>query len=325
MLDRIFDGSLMPHGHCLLWRWDLLFLHLGGDLLTVMAYSLIPFGIFYFIHKRKDLNFNGIALLFAAFIAFCGASHLAGLINVWHGYYFIEGVIKFATGVISIVTAVCLWRLMPTLINIPSIDMLKQRNTELENLRAELEESNKSLEEKVKQRTLELERQANTDTVTGIASRFAIMDRLSRCYMAYQRYHHPFSILMIDVDHFKDINDNHGHQTGDKVLHDLALCIEDNIRKTDSVGRYGGEEFLVILPETPAEQACELADRIRIAVEAMTLNDDIIITCSIGVATISRGISDDGLISQADKALYKAKNAGRNQVVSYTKKIANEA
>jgi len=197
MLDRIIDGSLMPHGHCLLWRWDLLFLHLGGDLLTVMAYSLIPFGIFYFLHKRKDLNFNGIAMLFGGFISLCGASHLAGLINVWHGYYFIEGVIKFSTGVISIVTAVCLWRLMPTLISIPSIDMLKQRNAELESLRTELEEANKSLEEKVKQRTQELERQANTDTVTGVASRFAIMDRLSRCYLEYQRYHRPFSILMM--------------------------------------------------------------------------------------------------------------------------------
>ena len=324
MLDRIFDGSLMPHGHCLLWRWDLLFLHLGGDLLTVMAYSLIPFGIFYFLHKRKDLNFNGIAMLFGGFIAFCGASHLAGLINIWHGYYFIEGVIKFATGVISIVTAVCLWRLMPTLINIPSIDMLEQRNAELESLRTELEEANKSLEEKVKQRTQELERQANTDTVTGIASRFAIMDRLSRSYLAYQRYHRAFSILMIDVDHFKNINDNHGHQTGDKVLHELAMCIASNIRQPDSVGRYGGEEFLVILPETPAAQAHELADRIRIAVEEMTLTNNITITCSIGVATISANISDDALVSRADKALYKAKNAGRNQVVSYACGMADD-
>ena len=201
--------------------------------------------------------------------------------------------------------------------------MLKQRNAELERLRTELEETNKSLEEKVKQRTQELERQANTDTVTGIASRFAIMDRLSRCYLAYQRYHRAFSILMIDVDHFKDINDNHGHQTGDKVLHDLAMCIASNIRQPDSVGRYGGEEFLVILPETPGEQAHELANRIRLAVEAMTLTNNITITCSIGVATISANISDDGLVSRADKALYKAKNAGRNQVVSYASGMAD--
>lgn len=324
MLDRIFDGSLMPHGHCLLWRWDLLFLHLGGDLLTTVAYALIPFGIFYFLRQRNDLNFNGLAILFAAFIAFCGASHLAGLINVWHGYYFIEGVIKFLTGIVSIVTAICLWRMMPLFVKIPSIDMLKQRNEELEALRTELEESNKSLEQKVKQRTAALERQANTDTVTDVASRFAIMDKLNHSYLEYQRYQRPFSILMIDIDHFKDVNDTHGHQTGDHVLHDLAMCIASSIRKSDSVGRYGGEEFLVILPETPTTQAHELANRIRVAVEKITFTNDITITCSIGIATMTEDLSDDGLVSQADKALYKAKNSGRNQVISYADNMAGD-
>ena len=101
------------------------------------------------------------------------------------------------------------------------------------------------------------------------------------------------------------------------------MCIASNVRQPDSVGRYGGEEFLVILPETPSEQAHELADRIRLAVEAMTLTNNITITCSIGVATISASISDDGLVSRADKALYKAKNAGRNQVVSYASGMAD--
>ncbi len=323
MFDRLFDGSLMPHGHCLLWRWDLLFLHLGGDLMTVIAYSLIPFGIFYFLRKRQDLKFDGLAVLFASFIAFCGASHLAGLINIWHGYYFIEGMIKFATGIVSLVTAYFLWRLMPAFINIPSVKLLKQRNEELEHLRAQLEETNRSLEAKVKQRTLELERQANTDAVTGVASRFSIMNTLDRCYISYQRYFRPFSILMVDVDHFKHVNDNHGHQAGDEVLARMAKCISGSIRAADTVGRYGGEEFLVILPETPQSPAIELAERIRKSVEALDLPNDILITCSIGVSTITKGISDDDLISQADHALYTAKGAGRNQVVVFDKSRLN--
>ncbi|MFS1703886.1 GGDEF domain-containing protein [Alteromonas sp. AMM-1] len=319
MFDRLFDGSLMPHGHCLLWRWDLLFLHLGGDLMTVVAYSLIPFGIVYFLRKRKDLKFDGLAALFAGFIAFCGASHLAGVINIWHGYYFVEGMIKFATGLVSIVTAFFLWKLMPTFISIPSLGMLKQRNEELERLRAQLEETNRSLEEKVKERTAMLEKQANTDAVTGVASRFAIMNTLSRSYITYQRYYRPFSILMVDVDHFKHVNDNHGHQAGDEVLAALAHCISETIRATDKVGRYGGEEFLVVLPETPQGAAVELAERVRKNIEQLALPQNISITCSIGVATITKDTTDDGLITQADKALYSAKHAGRNQVVVFDK------
>lgn len=323
MLDRLFDGSLMPHGHCLLWRWDLLLLHLGGDFMTVIAYSLIPFGIFYFLHKRKDLKFDGLAALFACFIAFCGASHLAGMVNVWHGYYFIEGAIKFATGLVSIVTAYYLWKLMPVFINIPSIALLKQRNEELEILRAQLEETNRSLEEKVKERTLQLEIQANTDAVTGVASRFAIMEALSTSVQTFERYHRSFSILMVDVDHFKEVNDSHGHQAGDEVLAELAKCISSNIRSVDIVGRYGGEEFLVVLPETPEEAATELAERIRLAVESLLLPFDISITCSVGVSGIVKGISGDGLISRADHALYSAKRAGRNKVIVFDKNKTN--
>ena len=317
MLGRLFDGSLMPHGHCLLWRWDLLFLHLGGDVMTGIAYSLIPFGIFYFLRKRKDLEFDGLAVLFACFIAFCGASHLAGIVNVWHGYYFIEGAIKFATGLVSIVTAYYLWKLMPVFISIPSISLLKQQNQELESLKAQLEETNRSLEEKVKERTLQLEMQANTDPVTGVASRFAIMETLSANVQTFERYDRSFSILMIDVDHFKEVNDSHGHQAGDDVLASLAKSISSNIRTVDRVGRYGGEEFLVVLPETSEVAATELAERIRIAVENLLLPFDISITCSVGVSGIEKGISGDGLISRADHALYSAKRAGRNQVVVF--------
>ncbi|NVK57049.1 MAG: diguanylate cyclase [Alteromonadaceae bacterium] len=323
MLDRLFDGSLMPHGHCLLWRGDLLFLHLAGDISTVIAYALIPFAIFYFLHKRKDIGFTWLAVLFGGFIAFCGASHLIGIINIWHGYYFIEGVIKLLTGIISIVTAIFLWRLMPTFIKIPSIEMLQERNTQLEAVRSELEQMNKTLEEKVKQRTLELEMQANTDAVTGIASRYAIIERLQQCYSSFQRYRRMFSILMIDIDHFKQVNDNHGHQIGDDVLHELAQCIFNNIRGSDTVGRYGGEEFLVILPESDADKSFELAERIRAEIAQLRLANEIRVTASVGISTITEGTNCDILISQADKALYAAKKLGRNKVITYHADLPN--
>ena len=323
LLDRIFDGSLMPHGHCLLWRGDLLFLHLAGDISTVLAYALIPFGILYFLHKRKDVEFTWIAVLFACFIAFCGASHLIGIINIWHGYYFIEGVIKLLTGIVSIVTAISLWKLMPTIIRIPSIDMLKERNAQLEAVQRELTEVNKTLEEKVKQRTQELERQANTDSVTGIASRYAIIERLEQCYAEFQRYRRPFSILMIDIDYFKQVNDTHGHQIGDQVLRELAQCIFNNIRNSDTVGRYGGEEFLVLLPESNADKSLELAERIRAQIEQLRMVNNIQVTASVGISTITVDTNSDKLISQADKALYAAKKLGRNQVIAYHKDLPN--
>src|SRR5690606_7224548 len=102
VLDELFDGSFMPHGHCLLWRWDLLFLHVSGDILTTISYALIPIALIHLVHKRDDLKFDRIFLLFAGFIAFCGITHLMGLINIWHGYYYLEGLAKLATGLISI-------------------------------------------------------------------------------------------------------------------------------------------------------------------------------------------------------------------------------
>ena len=143
------------------------------------------------------------------------------------------------------------------------------------------------------------------------------METLSANVQTFERYHRSFSILMIDVDHFKEVNDSHGHQAGDEVLAELAKCISSNIRSIDIVGRYGGEEFVVVLPETPEEAATELAERIRLAVENLLLPFDITITCSVGVSGIEKGISGDGLISRADHALYSAKRAGRNQVVVF--------
>jgi hypothetical protein len=163
MLNKLFDGSFMPHGHCLLWRWDLLFLHVTGDLLTFTAYFIIPLVLIYLVRKRDDLKFDRIFLLFAAFIAFCGITHFMGLINIWHGYYYIEGILKLSTGLISLTTAIVLWKLTPKILLLPSATLLAQRNEELLKAKQELLEINQTLEVKIAERTNQLHVEANTD------------------------------------------------------------------------------------------------------------------------------------------------------------------
>lgn len=314
MLNKIFDGSFMPHGHCLLWREDLLFLTLVGDGLTVIAYGIIPIALIYLVKKRKDLEFDKVFVLFAAFIAFCGLTHFVSMINIWHGYYYIQGLMKFTTGLVSITTALVLWRLMPKIMSIPSLKTLSDQNDKLIIAQENLEQANRHLEQKVQERTLSLQQLANTDQLTQVKNRRAILAALDSEYNRIQRYPSKFSLLMLDIDLFKEVNDNFGHLEGDKVLAEVASIIGQSCRQTDTVGRYGGEEFLILLPKTNIKSAQELAERICQSVADATIRNDRKITCSIGVATYKEGESIIDLIQRADERTYKAKDLGRNQV-----------
>ena len=315
MLDDIFDGSFMPHGHCLLWREDLLFMTLLGDGLTFTAYFIIPILLISFVRRREDLKFNRIFLLFAAFIAFCGMTHAIGILNVWHGYYYLQGLAKLATGFVSIMTAVALWKLMPKILAIPSMKMLKEQNLQLSVAQANLEDANRNLEQKVKERTEKLEKLANTDQLTQINNRRAILKILEQEFLRMERHPHDLSLLMLDIDHFKAVNDTYGHLEGDKVLIKVAEIISETCRQTDAVGRYGGEEFLVLLPETTNADAKELAERIRLSVSKCKAVSGRELTCSIGVSSLTKGKTVQDLIKEADDRTYKAKDQGRNQVV----------
>ncbi|XDE61958.1 diguanylate cyclase [Arthrospira platensis BEA 1257B] len=177
--------------------------------------------------------------------------------------------------------------------------------------------------DQLKTALVELEKLATTDPLTGIANRRHLLTLAEREFQRTQRYHNPFSVLMIDIDHFKLINDNYGHNIGDEALKIMADVTVNALRKVDIFGRFGGEEFVVFLPETQADEALLVAERIRkaiaqtpIYVEGQTIN----ITVSIGVTIYeSSEISLDGLLMEADKALYDAKKQGRNQVVIYPK------
>lgn len=165
----------------------------------------------------------------------------------------------------------------------------------------------------------ELKRLAVTDPLTGLPNRRRFMESCESEMMRFKRYDVPGSMLMLDIDHFKRVNDTHGHAVGDKVLVALAECFRETLRGTDLPSRLGGEEFAVLLPMTTSDHAVELADRLRVRISeiAVPLSDGgpLHFTVSIGVATFRQSSDDtDRVLRRADEALYRAKNAGRNRV-----------
>ncbi|TCL65273.1 PAS domain S-box-containing protein/diguanylate cyclase (GGDEF)-like protein [Hydrogenispora ethanolica] len=169
------------------------------------------------------------------------------------------------------------------------------------------------------------ERLACTDCLTGLLNQRALMSRLNAELNRARREHLPLSIILIDLDYFKQINDTYGHLAGDLALKTFAACLAANCRPDDFVGRYGGEEFIVCLPETAATEAVGVAERLRSAMSglAITLPDaalPIEVTASFGVATLraGSGITLERLFHRADQAMYQAKRAGRNRVQVYS-------
>jgi diguanylate cyclase (GGDEF)-like protein len=164
----------------------------------------------------------------------------------------------------------------------------------------------------------QLRARAYVDDLTGVSSRYAIRDLLQKALAHAAREKSPVSIALIDVDRFKNINDTYGHSVGDVALRGVAALMAPCLRTYDVVGRYGGEEFLIVFPGCGAEDAVTLSDRIRshVASEPITTpNGPLHLTVSAGVATNrGRDMDLDSLIAAADRALYRAKNAGRNQV-----------
>ena len=157
---------------------------------------------------------------------------------------------------------------------------------------------------------------ATTDPLTGILNRRACMERAQALADGAERYGRPLAVLMIDIDHFKLVNDRHGHESGDKVLCLFASVVEERLRQVDVFARMGGEEFVVLMPETSREGALVAAERIRKAIESAKLQlggTSISTTVSIGV--VAGGGMFDEALRKADEALYRAKHEGRNRVV----------
>ncbi|DAB36985.1 MAG TPA: diguanylate cyclase [Sulfurospirillum cavolei] len=161
----------------------------------------------------------------------------------------------------------------------------------------------------------EVERLSEIDKLTGIYNRRKLDEYMESELNRAKRYHQPLSFMILDIDHFKNINDTYGHPVGDSTLQTLAKILTDNLRKSDILGRYGGEEFLIICPETDNNQTALLAEKLRACVENTLFNDIKNMTISIGVAEFEGENTVKELFSRADKALYQAKHNGRNRVV----------
>lgn len=155
--------------------------------------------------------------------------------------------------------------------------------------------------------------EARTDPLTGLSNRRAMDDALRSLLAMYHRYDQSFAVAMFDIDRFKQINDANGHVYGDRVLQGVASLLADGVRESDSVSRFGGEEFVVLLPQTGLEEAATLAERLRESI-ANTLMEDVKLTISGGITIVEEGDQADNVLTRADTALYHAKSMGRNRI-----------
>jgi diguanylate cyclase (GGDEF)-like protein len=179
---------------------------------------------------------------------------------------------------------------------------------ELKRVNSELVEANERLGEISK-----------VDELTGVLNRRTFFEQLSKECATAERYEFPLSLCLLDIDRFKEINDNHGHPVGDVVLGQFANMLKERLRGTDFIGRLGGEEFAVAFPCTPLDRALRVSDElIKLVAEAEFGEEgkSIRVTTSAGVAALAPGLDSVGLIKVADKGLYKAKNEGRNRLAT---------
>jgi len=201
---------------------------------------------------------------------------------------------------------------------------LQDANNKLEEQAARLAQLNMALEEEIKQKKLlekELRAIATIDSLTQTYTRRQLIEFGENELKRFLRTNRLFCTLMLDIDHFKNINDTYGHIVGDTALKNFAEICKTSIRSTDIIGRIGGEEFVVIMPETTIKEALETAERIRINVELKKLCiENLCLSMTVSAGLYESVIGDhsfEQVISKADNALYQAKRGGRNSVVVY--------
>ncbi len=181
--------------------------------------------------------------------------------------------------------------------------------------RVEAAARTKELQQELVAQGLRLEALLREDALTGLSNRRAILTQLGGMVSGARRHGHPLSVAIVDLDHFKRINDAHGHAAGDDVLLMAVRAMRARLRAEDQLGRLGGEEFLVLLPDTDAEAARSVAEKLRERVAGARA--PVRVTCSVGVATWV-GEPAEALLARADEALYAAKQAGRDRVMAAT-------
>lgn len=285
---------LMPHGSCFLWNKPLTFLHVGGDLVTTIAYFSIPVLI---LVNREDMSesLRPVLSCFAAFILSCGIGHALSAWNIWHADYWVEGIWKWVTGLVSLYTVWVLSIYGPNFLRMPRV----------------LQEA----------RSL-----AMIDMLTGLCNRSGILRALERTLAGTReaaatepRSRLVSSLLLLDLDGFKAVNDTYGHRAGDRLLTAVAVVLRRSIRANDVACRLGGDEFAILLDGCPLTDAIAIAETIRQQVATLQLDETQqqttpLVTASIGIAELDHHLSIDGNYELVDRILYDAKRQGKNQV-----------
>jgi len=233
---------------------------------------------------------------------------------------FFAFLVESSAGLGGILMAIVINRMEPQtivlLIAVMSLGMLAL--TQFARLRMQLEALVDERTRKLSEKSRELQRLATHDPLTGLFNRRFADDYLDERIEEFKRYQRGFSIALVDLDHFKRINDDFSHDTGDQVLHLISALLSDRCRDTDMVARYGGEEFLLGFPGTDVATARELCEELRVSTESMDwgmIAPGVVVTFSAGVASIRPGMTRRALLSEADVRLYEAKFSGRNRVV----------
>ena len=164
----------------------------------------------------------------------------------------------------------------------------------------------------------QLEDLASTDQLTGLSNRRDMLAKIEHEIFRYRRNKNTFALILCDIDHFKKINDSYGHDAGDYILINVAQSLKETVRNYDTVSRWGGEEFLIILPETDLDGGIQVAEKIRLTIEAKVFyynQHEIKLTISFGISAFEDNMTIDSCIKKADEYLYVAKKTGRNKIV----------
>jgi len=193
-------------------------------------------------------------------------------------------------------------------------ELLLSDNASLETLVDKRTQELKELNEKLEQEVKQAEHNASYDVLTNTYNRRIFEEIFLKELSRAKRYSHPLSIILLDIDEFKLFNDNYGHKTGDKVLCAIADLLHKSIRDSDTLARWGGEEFIIILPNISIDQATEKAELIRQEIADFLFFDSMKITCSFGVTSYVDKDNSDSIFARADKALYRAKEFNRNNI-----------
>jgi diguanylate cyclase (GGDEF)-like protein len=326
-MSRLFNylHKNIEHFFILLILVSVLFVHLFVEFkISILNFYYIPIMVAgYLLGKRLAILYAFFTVLMVwvfilankgAYLALESQYELNVDLTMWGGFLILAG----WAGSLSENLREELWR-----VKLLQAELARDKD-DLKALNDRLNEANRKLEDKVTKRTEELEQSyeklkvaSQTDPLTNLLNRRTCEEKFKYEINRYQRTKVPFSIILCDIDHFKNINDNYGHNTGDHVLVEVANILRENSRKTDINFRWGGEEFLILLPDTELEGGIIVGEKIREKIEAFEFEcdgEELCATISLGVAEYEEEQLMEDCLKVADDRLYEAKNAGRNRL-----------